>query len=63
MSILADRSYIQNHQSPKQLAMPYKPLVLVVGATGNTGKIITDALLASDNFVRLGDDIITLLPI
>lgn len=30
-----------------------KPLVAVLGATGNTGKSITNALLASDNFVRL----------
>ena len=30
-----------------------KPLVAVLGATGNTGKSITNALLASGDFVRL----------
>ena len=36
-----------------------KPLILIVGATGTTGKIITNALLASGNFVRAPIHMIT----
>ena len=34
------------------MAYSPKPLVLVVGATGQTGKSIVDGLLKSNNFVR-----------
>ena len=30
-----------------------KPLVLILGATGNTGSSIVNGLLTSDNFVRI----------